>query len=178
MRNGYDPGSPNYDAGPPDYNPGPAFKVSSGYGFRRNPTKKFDPTNERGEKEKSQFHSGQDYAAPAGTSIPNAASGVVVYSGFNKDLGDLEVVRNDRGDYSLYGHMQDGDRAKLGQRISEGDTIGLVGGTGARARGVHLHYSVIRPEAGKVIESLGMVVPSVSTWTESPPMIRLAPNVC
>jgi Peptidase family M23 len=132
----------------PAYNPGPAFKASSHYGYRDSLFEKPRP----GQEKKQEFHSGQDYAAPAGTPIPNAASGVVVYSGFNKNLGNVVIVRNDRGDYSLYGHLQNGDRAQLGQRLEEGDTIGAVGQTGNRVKGVHLHYSVIRPEAGAIIE--------------------------
>ena len=135
----------------PAYNPGAAFKVSSPYGYREDPIETSRLTREPSQKKKPEFHSGQDYAAPAGTSIPSAASGAVVYSGFNKNLGNVVIVKNDRGDYSLYGHMQDGDRAQLGQRLEEGDRIGSVGETGARVKGVHLHYSVIRPEAGAII---------------------------
>jgi len=140
----------------PAYNTGSAFKLGaglgSGYGFRKDPIKRSGETSESEKSQKPKFHSGQDFVAPAGTPVPNAAPGVVVYSGLNKELGNAIIVRNDRGDYSLYGHMQDGGRAQLGQRIEEGDTIGHVGGTGERSTGVHLHYSVIRPEAGKIIE--------------------------
>jgi len=125
--------------------------VSSRYGYREDPIEKLHLA-EVDQKKKPEFHSGQDYAAQAGTPIVSAASGVVVYSGFNKNLGNVVIIRNDRGDYSLYGHMQYGDRAQLGERVEEGDTIGGVGATGERVRGVHLHYSVIRPEAGKIIE--------------------------
>lgn len=75
----------------------------------------------------------------------------MVYSGFNKGYGNVVIVKNDTGDYSLYGHMQNGDRAALGQRIRQGDTLGLVGSTG-RSTGNHLHYSVIPSEAGAAIE--------------------------
>ena len=136
----------------PAYKPGTPFKVSSPYGYREDPIEKSRRTMEPSQKRKPEFHSGQDYAAPAGTPIPDAASGTVVYSGFNKNLGNVVIVKNDRGDYSLYGHMRDGDRAQLGRHLNEGDTIGAVGQTGDRVRGVHLHYSVIRPEAGAIIE--------------------------
>jgi murein DD-endopeptidase MepM/ murein hydrolase activator NlpD len=158
MNKNTDLGSPNDDLGPSAYNPSPPFKLGagpgSGYGFRKDPIKKFGQTSESKKEPKPEFHSGQDFVAPAGTMIPNAASGVVVYSGFNKSLGNVVIVRNDRGDYSLYGHMQDGDRAPLGQRLGEGDTIGRVGGTGERSTGVHLHYSVLRPQFGEIIDSV------------------------
>ena len=122
------------------YRPGLPFTLSSPYGDRNDPF-----TKER------KFHSGQDYGAPAGTPIPTAASGVVVYSGFNENLGNVVIVKNDTGDYSLYGHLQDGNRARLGQRIWPSDIIGLVGSTGARAHGAHLHYSLIRKEIAERI---------------------------
>jgi hypothetical protein len=120
------------------YNPGSRFRLSSAYGKRIDPMTGIPGT----------FHSGQDFAAPAGTPIPSAASGKVVYSGYNTNLGNVVIIKNDTGGYSLYGHMQDGDRAELGRRIWQGDTIGLVGNTGARTKGNHLHYSVISKEAG------------------------------
>jgi murein DD-endopeptidase MepM/ murein hydrolase activator NlpD len=75
----------------------------------------------------------------------------VIYSGFNGNLGNVVIVQNDTGDYSLYGHMLVGNQAELGQRIWPGDVIGLVGSTGARTTGNHLHYSVITKKAGEII---------------------------
>jgi len=69
-------------------------------------------------------------------------------------------VRNNAGEYSLYGHMRDGaPLAQMGQQVWPGDTIGHVGSTGACTTGPHLHYSVLRkgatvsqerPEGGKI----------------------------
>jgi Peptidase family M23 len=123
------------------YNPGSRFRLSSSY------DKRIDPMTGIAGK----FHSGQDFAARAGTPIPAAASGKVVYSGYNKNLGNVVIVKNDAGGYSLYGHMQAGDRVELGRRIWQRDTIGLVGSTGARTTDNHLHYSVITEEAGENI---------------------------
>jgi murein DD-endopeptidase MepM/ murein hydrolase activator NlpD len=138
------------------YNPGSQFRQRSPYGDR------IDPLT----RKKIEFHAGQDFGAPKGTPIPAATSGVVVYSGPNEGFGNLVVVKNDAGGYSLYGHMQDGGRAELGRRIWQGDTLGLVGSTG-RSTGPHLHYSVIRGKAGKIIErratSRAMVARSASS---------------
>jgi murein DD-endopeptidase MepM/ murein hydrolase activator NlpD len=79
-----------------------------------------------------------------------------VYSGFNEKLGNVVIVKNDTGDYSLYGHLLDGDRAKLGQRIWPEDTIGLVGSTGKRTTGPHLHYSIIGRDAHGGVENPGL----------------------
>src|SRR5207237_5338297 len=123
------------------YNPGSRFTLRSPYGNRTDPI-----TGKEG-----KFHSGQDFAASAGTPIPAATSGVVVYSGYNENLGNVVIVRNNAGGHSLYGHMLDGKRAELGQRIWPGDMVGLVGSTGARTTGNHLHYSIITDTAGRRI---------------------------
>ncbi len=120
------------------YNPGSGFRRGSGYSERPDPMA----------RAKDEFHAGQDFVAKAGTPIPAAASGTVVYSGFNDGLGNVVIVKNDTGGYSLYGHMLDGDRAAPGQRIWQGDTLGLVGSTGLRSTNPHLHYSVIRQKVG------------------------------
>ena len=73
------------------YNPGHPFTLRSSYGPR------IDPFN----KTLGEFHAGLDYAAPAGTPIPAATSGVVAYSGKNATFGNVVIVRNAMGDYSL-----------------------------------------------------------------------------
>jgi murein DD-endopeptidase MepM/ murein hydrolase activator NlpD len=123
------------------YNPGSRFRPSSPYDYRINPL----------HGDKNEFHAGQDFSAPAGTPIPAATPGRVIFSGPNAGFGNVVVVKNNSGGYSLYGHMQDGERAALGQRVWAGDILGSVGSTG-RSTGSHLHYSVITDEAGKDIE--------------------------
>jgi len=126
------------------YNPGSQFTLHSRYGERTDPI-----TGAPG-----KFHSGLDFTAAAGTPVPAAASGKVVYAGYNDRLGNVVIVRNDAGGYSLYGHMRDASQLGLGQRIWQGDTIGLVGSTGLRSTGNHLHYSVIPAKAGGKIEEI------------------------
>jgi Peptidase family M23 len=128
------------------YNPGRPFTLTSPYGDRADPNK----VNSR------EFHAGVDYAAPAGTPIPAATSGTVVYSGTNSGFGNTVVVRNATGDYSPYAHMLDGERANVGQQIWPGDTIGQVGSTGEKAKGSHLHYSILPASARDAIENLNL----------------------
>ena len=123
------------------YHPGSRFSQNSPYGERIDP-----------KTGKLKLHAGEDFRAEAGTPIPAAASGEVVYSGLNEGLGNVVIVKNDAGGYSLYAHMQNGDRAELGRRVWQGDTLGLVGSTG-KSTGNHLHYAVIKDEAGNIIKN-------------------------
>jgi murein DD-endopeptidase MepM/ murein hydrolase activator NlpD len=105
----------------------PAFSLGSAWGWR------IDPVTHA----KSQFHSGQDYRAEAGTPIPAEIAGEVVYSGFNDKPGNTVIVKHRNGDYGLYAHMQDGDRAEVGRPVWPGEILGRVGNTGAGTAGNH-----------------------------------------
>jgi hypothetical protein len=111
----------------------PKFSLRSRWGGRIDPVA----------RDRIGFHSGHDYAAEAGTPIPAEIAGQVVYSGFNENLGNTVIVKHHGGGYSLYAHMQNADRAKVGQPVWLGETIGRVGSTGARSTGNHVHYTLI-----------------------------------
>ena len=127
--------------GDSSYNPGSNFTRSSGYGNRNI-------------RSGTEFHGGVDYAAPAGTPIPAASSGTVVYSGLNgsgsgKDgsgYGNTVVVRSVGADgtpyHTLYGHQNGNDMPKVGDSIKQGGKIGEVGNTGL-SEGNHLHFEVL-----------------------------------
>lgn len=85
-------------------------------------------------------HNGVDYGAPTGTRIRTIGDGVVDFAGKQGGYGNVVVVRH-QGQYStLYAHMSAfASGIAKGTRVSQGDTIGLVGQTGW-ATGPHLHY--------------------------------------
>ncbi len=84
-------------------------------------------------------HRGVDYAAPTGTPIHAAGEGKVAFRGWQGGYGNVVVLQHG-GHYStLYGHMSKIAEIKVGQRVSQGQTIGFVGMTGL-ATGPHLHY--------------------------------------
>ncbi len=84
-------------------------------------------------------HRGVDYAAPTGTPIHAAGEGKIVFRGWQGGYGNVVVIQHG-GHYStLYGHMSKIAALNVGQRVSQGQTIGFVGMTGL-ATGPHLHY--------------------------------------
>ncbi|MGE5484046.1 MAG: peptidoglycan DD-metalloendopeptidase family protein [Ignavibacteriales bacterium] len=98
--------------------------ISSRYGHRR-----------------SGFHYGLDIAAPTGTPVVAADSGMVAYAGRLPYYG--LVVRIDHGSgkaVTVYGHLSR-IGVKQGQTVSRGQVIGNVGSTG-RSTGPHLHFEV------------------------------------
>ncbi|MCK5059525.1 MAG: M23 family metallopeptidase, partial [Candidatus Pacebacteria bacterium] len=84
-----------------------------------------------------------DIAAPYGTPIVAAASGVVIISratGWNGGYGGYVVISHNNGTQTLYAHMSS-DIVSVGDVVQQGQVIGYVGSTG-RSTGPHLHIEV------------------------------------
>ncbi|HVT75358.1 MAG TPA: M23 family metallopeptidase [Candidatus Paceibacterota bacterium] len=84
-----------------------------------------------------------DLAAPTGTPIHAAASGVVIVArsgGYNGGYGSYVVISHPNGTQTLYGHMSK-VIAVQGQSVDKGDTIGLIGSTG-KSTGPHVHFEI------------------------------------
>lgn len=83
-------------------------------------------------------HLGVDYGAAVGTPVRTVSDGVVSYAGVQNGYGNVVFVQHTASQTTVYAHL-----SKLlvrpGERISQGQTIGLVGATGW-ATGPHLHF--------------------------------------
>jgi peptidoglycan hydrolase-like protein with peptidoglycan-binding domain len=89
-----------------------------------------------------RFHSGLDFTASSGTAVSAAGSGRVVFAGRHTGgWGNLVVVQHGLGVRTLYAHLSRID-VKVGQLVSSGEGVGLVGATG-QATGPHLHFEVL-----------------------------------
>lgn len=86
-------------------------------------------------------HSGLDIAAAEGTPVHSITDGTVVSVADYFYTGNTVIVDHGMGVFSLYGHLKRTD-VKVGQHITQGTVVGLVGKTG-RATGPHLHWSMI-----------------------------------
>ncbi len=86
-------------------------------------------------------HRGIDIAAPTGTPIKAAAGGTVIASDKGGDGHGWKVVL-DHGDgvHTWYAHLSELSVA-VGDRVSTGQQIGLVGSTG-HSTGPHLHFEL------------------------------------
>ena len=107
--------------------------ITSQYGYRTDPI-----TGE------TSYHSGTDIAAPEGSPILAAASGIVTLANALDSWGGGYgyYVRIDHGDglETLYAHCS-AICVTAGQQVGAGQVIGYVGQTG-RATGNHLHFEV------------------------------------
>ena len=85
-------------------------------------------------------HTGVDIAAAGGTDIWAAKSGVVLTSTYNSSYGNYVVISHANGESTLYAHMSK-RLVSEGDKVTQGQTIGLVGTTGS-STGNHLHFEV------------------------------------
>jgi murein DD-endopeptidase MepM/ murein hydrolase activator NlpD len=91
--------------------------------------------------EYAQWHAGLDLAAPEGTSIYAAETGVVVFAGWHLNgYGELIILDHGGGWTTYYAHLSD-RLVGCGDQVSKGQLIGAMGQTG-NATGVHLHFEV------------------------------------
>lgn len=102
-----------------------------------------------------RIHGGIDIAAPVGTPILAAASGVIEYATWNDGgYGNMIDIRHADGTITRYAHMNE-LYVKEGQTVSQGQTIGAMGSTGF-STGPHLHFE-IRPNGGSSVDPMAFL---------------------
>jgi murein DD-endopeptidase MepM/ murein hydrolase activator NlpD len=100
-------------------------------------------------------HLGVDYAAPTGTPVWAASSGVITQRGNGGGGGNMVVIRHGGGIETAYLHLSKfANGQKVGQRVPAKTVIGYVGATGL-ATGPHLHFGV--KQNGRFIDPAKLV---------------------
>jgi murein DD-endopeptidase MepM/ murein hydrolase activator NlpD len=87
-----------------------------------------------------RLHEGIDIGVAYGTPIHAAASGTVIYCGWETGYGNLTVIDHGGGLATAYAH-QSSLAVSCGQSVTQGEVIGYVGSTG-HSTGPHLHFEV------------------------------------
>lgn len=112
----------------PDFYP-TSGKLSSGFGYRT------DPITGR-----TSMHNGIDISNKVGTPIYAAGAGIVTFSKYNGQFGNVLIIDHGEGYETVYAHcnkfiVTSGDTVEKGQQIA---TIGRSG----RTTGSHLHFEL------------------------------------
>jgi murein DD-endopeptidase MepM/ murein hydrolase activator NlpD len=102
-------------------------RVSSGFAMRMHPI-----------LNSWRQHNGIDYAAPTGTTVRSVGDGTVEFAGTQSGYGNIVIVNHRNHQQTAYAHLSRID-VKVGQSLSQGQTVGAVGSTGW-ATGPHLHF--------------------------------------
>lgn len=99
------------------------------------------PIGDRFGPRDNRFHAGVDFTASQGATVRAAASGRVVYAGWDSGgYGYLVTLWHGSGVRTMYAHLS-AVLVHRGQRIAAGVRLGRVGATG-HAFGPHLHFEV------------------------------------
>ncbi|MDZ7834901.1 MAG: peptidoglycan DD-metalloendopeptidase family protein [Alkalibacterium sp.] len=106
-------------------------RYTSGFGYRTHPV-----TGKRG-----SFHNGTDIAG--GGPIVASRAGTVKSASYSGTYGYRVIIDHGDGYETLYAHMQPNLSVAPGQRVSQGQQLGIMGTTG-RSTGVHLHFIVYK----------------------------------
>lgn len=114
----------------PTLQPVAAGWFSSNFGWRLDPF-----------SGKKTFHEGVDFMAETGTPIMAAAGGVVVYSDYHPQYGNMVTIDHGNGMMSRYAHASK-RLVKMDDIVLQGQKIAEVGSTG-RSTGSHLHFEVL-----------------------------------
>jgi murein DD-endopeptidase MepM/ murein hydrolase activator NlpD len=107
-------------------------RLSSSFGQRKHPISGFNA-----------MHKGVDFAAPLGTPIIAAGSGVILESGWKGSFGRYIRIKHNATYDTAYAHMKSiSPQIRVGTYVKQGEVIGFVGSTG-RSTGAHLHYEIM-----------------------------------
>jgi len=85
------------------------------------------------------MHMGIDLAGPEGSPLYAFMSGKVLAKGWDGGYGNYVVWQSSDGIEHLYGHLVEPAPVEVGQEVSAGTVVGLMGNTG-KSDGPHLHW--------------------------------------
>jgi murein DD-endopeptidase MepM/ murein hydrolase activator NlpD len=105
-------------------------RLTSGFGKRKAPT-----------AGASTYHKGQDWAVPRNTPVYASSGGKVIKAGWGSGYGYCVYIDHGNGMVTRYAHLNK-VLVKAGQRVSQGERIGLSGNTGISS-GPHLHFEIL-----------------------------------
>jgi murein DD-endopeptidase MepM/ murein hydrolase activator NlpD len=88
------------------------------------------------------FHTGLDIPGQTGTEVYSPASGTVVFAEHMDVRGNSVIIDHGWGVYSAYMHLSE-FMVDAGDQVETGQVIALVGNTGLRTTGSHLHWEIL-----------------------------------
>lgn len=98
----------------------------------------------------SHWHNGVDIGCDANTPIKAVADGTVVdaspMTARSDGFGNRIIVEHADGVFALYAHMIKPSTLKVGDKVTKGQVIGCVGGTGKTqySYAPHLHFTLLK----------------------------------
>lgn len=104
-------------------------------------TSNFNPRRFHPVTRRTRPHNGTDYGADVGTPVWAAGDGTVIEAGYGAANGNYIFIKHGNHIVTRYLHLSR-KMVRRGDRVRQGQTIGLVGATGL-VTGPHLHYEFL-----------------------------------
>lgn len=102
----------------------------------------FDPVvGEISQKFRTPNHPGVDIVTQKDAPIKACLNGVVLHSSYDDQDGHTIIISHENDIISVYKHAKT-VYVKVGDQVSTGKAIGVVGSTGERSTGPHLHFEL------------------------------------
>lgn len=89
----------------------------------------------------SENHYGLDIVTKPDETIKSTLDGTIVFTGFSAEDGNIIQVQHSNNLTSIYKHNSSLLK-KTGDRIKAGEAISVVGNTGEKSKGPHLHFEL------------------------------------
>jgi len=86
-------------------------------------------------------HYGVDIVTKVDEKVKNVLDGTVVFTGFSAQDGYVIHIQHSNNITSIFKHNSELLK-KTGDRLSAGDVVAVVGNTGDRSKGPHLHFEL------------------------------------
>lgn len=116
-----------------------------------------------------QYHQGWDLPAVQGTPVLATNNGVVSYTGFLPDQGNVVIVYFQESNTAVYFQHLASITVSKGQQVTSGQQVGTVGGTGAspdyNSYAPHLHIGAFKNASNYINNAYPM--PSLPTNSET-----------
>lgn len=103
--------------------------ITSGFGLREAPV-----------EGASTNHKGVDIVL-SDSNIPAVSDGVISYIGYSQSGGNMVWVTDSAGNTQKYMHLAEQASGSVGDYVTEGQTLGIMGSTGY-STGDHVHFQV------------------------------------
>ncbi len=90
-----------------------------------------------------RLHKGVDYYSDSPVPVYSAAAGRVRSRSYRSDYGNMLVIEHGNGVYTRYAHLESFAGPDVGDLVSSGDLLGIMGNTAGYTIPRHLHFEVL-----------------------------------
>jgi len=86
-------------------------------------------------------HMGVDYGVVTGSPVYATAGGLIIFSDYTIDFGNMIIIQHDNNYISIYKHCSLLIK-NMRERVTQGELIALSGNSGQKTTGPHLHFEI------------------------------------